>query len=635
MATDNEIIYKVDTREAVKSVADLKENISVLKDKLNEGNLSWEEWKKRTQELRDNQSALKNAMYATNSTFEETIKASKGATESYNGLVKRMADLKSQLRETDVSTKAGQERFKALATEIKGVNDKLKSMDALQGNYQRNVGMYNDKIKNLGASFTALAGSASTAINPIKNVGIGLNTISKTPVVAVLALLANILSKVILNLRTSEANANSTAKAFSFLSGGADLLKGVMQTLGKAVASVGEWLEKIAVKIFPKLQKATELRKQITEEEIALSYKQREATMKNADAELEISKLREMASNKEKYSAKERLDALRKANDLALEVSQRNKEIALAEYEIAKMKAKTAENAKEENDNLAQAYAKVKKAEQDYFELSRSLNKSIASAVRESTSQQKEDILSLMDVQDKWFEKTDLAISQMIQANKDNAQMWADFNSLADAQYQETLDELDMFYAEVERMREEDAERAQKAEEEKRDAMWMTADATASVLGSLADLYEANEDAEGKNAEKAKNLRIASTTIETLSGAVSAYMACIKAYSAIPALGMAMGAVNAGVVMASGMANVAKIKATNTRGASSGSTEFASASVTAPSVTADIPQVRNITSASEETRLNRMAGDQRVYILSSDIEASQTARKTQIAESSF
>ena len=45
--------------------------------------------------------------------------------------------------------------------------------------------------------------------------------------------------------------------------------------------------------------------------------------------------------------------------------------------------------------------------------------------------------------------------------------------------------------------------------------------------------------------------------------------------------------------------------------------------------------VRSVTSATEEERLNQMAKDQRVYILSSDIEASLDDNKTRVEESSF
>jgi hypothetical protein len=48
-----------------------------------------------------------------------------------------------------------------------------------------------------------------------------------------------------------------------------------------------------------------------------------------------------------------------------------------------------------------------------------------------------------------------------------------------------------------------------------------------------------------------------------------------------------------------------------------------------------VASVRSVTSASEEDRLNQMASDQRVYILASDIEASQNQIRTQVQESSF
>jgi hypothetical protein len=55
----------------------------------------------------------------------------------------------------------------------------------------------------------------------------------------------------------------------------------------------------------------------------------------------------------------------------------------------------------------------------------------------------------------------------------------------------------------------------------------------------------------------------------------------------------------------------------------------------APALVTEVSNVRSLTSATEEERLNQMASDQRVYILASDIEASQNQIKTQVAESSF
>lgn len=159
--------------------------------------------------------------------------------------------------------------------------------------------------------------------------------------------------------------------------------------------------------------------------------------------------------------------------------------------------------------------------------------------------------------------------------------------------------------------------------------------AIGSVLGSLADMYEADAENSEEAARQAKNLRIAEATINTISGAVGAYM--LAAGSIPPPWGIILGAVQAATVLAAGMAQIYKIKNTeiNKDSAPSGSTSGISASVSAPTVTPQVSNVRNVTSASEEERLNQMASSQKVYILSSDIEASQRQRKVQVQESSF
>lgn len=158
---------------------------------------------------------------------------------------------------------------------------------------------------------------------------------------------------------------------------------------------------------------------------------------------------------------------------------------------------------------------------------------------------------------------------------------------------------------------------------------------TSNLLNTLADMYEEDAENNEKAARQAKNLRIASATIDTIMGAVGAYMQ--SSASLPPPAGQIVGAIQAAVVLATGMAQIAKIRSTevNKDSTPSSSTGSIQATVTPPTITPQIDQVRNITSASEEDRLNRMAYDQRVYILSSDIEASQNSRRTRVRETSF
>jgi ribosomal protein S17E len=157
------------------------------------------------------------------------------------------------------------------------------------------------------------------------------------------------------------------------------------------------------------------------------------------------------------------------------------------------------------------------------------------------------------------------------------------------------------------------------------------ADATSGLMSALADMYESDEKNAEKNAKKIKALRIASATIDMLNGAVAAFA---SAQQLPPPFGQIVGAANAAAVIAMGVANINKIKSTNATGGGAASADVPVA-VNAPNIDTGLKSVHNVTSASEEDRLNRMASPQKVYILQSDIEAAGSQSKTQIEESSF
>jgi hypothetical protein len=181
----------------------------------------------------------------------------------------------------------------------------------------------------------------------------------------------------------------------------------------------------------------------------------------------------------------------------------------------------------------------------------------------------------------------------------------------------------------------EEEKRKQKQEESAQariDTMFSLANATSSVLGSIADMYEADEENAQKNAKKIKALRIAEATINTLSGAIGAFM---QASSTLPPpFGAIVGAAQAAAITAAGIAQIAQMRKTNMT-SSGGTISAPTASVSAPATESNIPTTRNITTASEEERLDKMAGDQRVYILQSDLEASDQSTKVRVAESTF
>lgn len=631
MAQEDAIILKVGTEEAVKSVNDLKDNIKLLKTSLGDLEIGTQEYQNTLDELKVNQNALKDAMYATSTSMEDVAKAATGASESYNSLVHRMAALKEEWRATN-----DQARRNELGEQIAQVNQQLKGMDASIGNFQRNVGNYSSALDGLREGFLATAGGAGAVINPVKNVTLGFKALSATPVIGILGLLANILSKVIANLDSSETNANRLKVALAPLSAGANLVTKAFQFLGEKLADVATWVTKVLDK-FGLINEESKKHKKIAEDEIALVERRREVEMANADAQLEIAKLKAQAAEKDKYTASERLKFIEEAAQKEREIADRNIELARKEYEVLQEKAALAENSKEENDALADAYVKLQNSETDYFNKTRELNAQRVESINaikaeedavKKLNKEKLDSFKLNESLKK--ADNDVAISKKILA--EDAKMFAT----------EMEDEWEKINAQIEADLEyEDKlkENAYKKEKERQDAkvssMYAVADATSSILSSIADMYEADEESAKKNAKKVKALRIVSATIDMLNGAIGAFT---QASSTLPPpFGQIVGAANAAAVITMGTMNINKIKNSNFDSANGGSTSASlpSASVSAPSVSTNVPNIRNVTSSSEEDRLNRMAEPQKVYILQSDIEASSNQSKVQVAESSF
>lgn len=846
MAEETITILKVGTQEAVKNINDLKENVKVLKEALGGLGIGTQEYMDTLDELRVNQNALKDAMYATSATMDEVAASATGASESYNSLVHRMAALKEEFRSTN-----DEARRNELGTQIKAVNDRLKEMDAMQGNYQRNVGNYASAIDGLSDAFKKTAGGAGSIINPVKGATTAFKTLSATPVVAILGILANIISKVMQEMKKSEEATGQLTGAFAGFKAIGDLVTAMLQKVGEVVAWVIGGISKFISAVVG-AGDAQQKRLEITKQEIALAQKQRETTMKNAESELEIAKLREKASDAMLYTAAERLEFQRQAGDLEKEIAYRAYEDLKKQYEIIKAKNALSASTAEEKRQEADAYAAMIKAETDYFNRVANTNKQIKAlrnesikeaqdAIKARISAEKDLINQELELTEKGTDQElqlrkearkkdyDLAVAdakakiknrttlnktltmleqkyqrdlekldrehqktieaqqvkhlqnmanqyakgsteyltaivalrkqEMEQIQKEVGETDVDFNArrltaqqnyytavralndkhfkdataelrlalskemgesegyyaglitLAQSNYdnlrklegesdtefairkqesykalkkaeQDYLDfvdgqeklrlenrvnsfqegtipyqqavidlhkwELDQIvtYGKLETETEEEflarklaAEKAytdsKKALIKQQVAMMQgVASTTSSILGSIADLYENDTENSERNANKIKALRIAAATIDTISGAIGAFMQASETIP--PPYGQIVGAASAAAVTASGIAEIAKIKNTKvSANGGSGSTTRSSAVASAPTLTTQVANVRTLTSASEEDRLNQMASDQRVYILSSDIEASQNQIKTQVQESSF
>lgn len=169
------------------------------------------------------------------------------------------------------------------------------------------------------------------------------------------------------------------------------------------------------------------------------------------------------------------------------------------------------------------------------------------------------------------------------------------------------------------------------------------ANSIADIFGSIADILEDDIKNKVKNGElteeegekqfkAVKAFQIAQATIQTISGAIAAFMSCQSLPWPANAI---VGAVQAAAVTAAGVAQIAKIKNTQLGGGGSSAGSPTAAPVqTQPEEY--VPQyTQNATGESEITRLADSIHNQKVYVVESDITEAQNRSKVRVTESTW
>ncbi len=632
--TETVTILRIDTQQPVKSIGDLKTNVKLLKDSLNGLEIGTREYQDTLDELKVNQNALKDAMYATSSSMEDVTKAAtnanvvfddqgklvKDATVSYNAYVHAMASLKEEFRSTGDAVKRA-----SLADKINQINDQLKGMDAAQGNFQRNVGNYEGALKSWAGGLDALDKGLKSAQGGIHGMKDGVEAFAKSPAVATFAILVSVAMKLADAMKENETVTNALKKGMEALRPVMDFISNIVEGLAEFLADViGKVSEFVASNgLFPKIVKGV-------------------MGVGNAIVQFITTPVRGVIAAIKVFQ-EQGIKGIRNAakafgNEMKTGVSFKSN------YEAGAAAA----------DAMMDGMASRKKKAKD-------TGKAVAKEVKNGISEELLDVDKLIADLDKAMEAvySDMDLVEE-NANKKAEKAEAYRLSRIKEDNEARLAALEEFYnAALERgdlekaleydtqladlrveIAKKEAEEKAKIEEQYQQAriasVQSAIDTTVSLLSTMADLYEGDEKAAKKNAKKIKALRIASALIDTISGAVGAFTQASKTYP--PPYGQIIGAASAATVTAAGIANIAKMKSVQ-EDATTDSVSTASAStpavVQAPELTTQVSQVRTVTSASEEDRLNAMTYDRRVVLVTSDLELKQNQQRVQVAEASF
>ena len=575
---------KILTVDAVKSMADLRKAISDTKEALNGMELGSEEYQRTLSELIKEQNLMRGAMNGTTASMDDLKAAADGTTVSYNGLVNSMANMKRELRNLDLSTAEGRARFKELSQEIKNTNDSLKELDERQGSYVRNVGNYTSGLKNLGEILKNNVPTLGRTAQAVGDVDKAVHLLGQQPILGIIGLLAPLLTKIAMSLKEDEGAMQAVKKIMDALKPVTDffagLLEQIVDVLGDLIGKVGEFLGSSG--IFQRIvQGVIGVGNAILQFVIA--------PFKGIVAAIKVLK---------DQGVKGLGDAARAFTD-----EMQNGFAFKQNYKAGQAVA-----------DAITAGAKSKKP-----------GREIAQSVKEDMEKE----FSAEEMAKIW----ERAMAKYNERKNRKDALSSEMQGVLDEQNALIEAEVDAYIAALEREAEEEkfirdaqVEAAKKAAKDRLDAMNFYASNASSILNSVADMLES----EGKSA---KNLRIAAATIDMISGAVTAFS---TAQQLGPIAGPIVGAINAAAVVASGLANIAKIRATNvSKDAAPTSSAPAQATVSAPALETAVPTTTVINGARTETALNRASQPSRVYVVQSDIEAAAQDTRVQVAESSF
>ena len=655
MAEETIQIIRIETGEAVKSVNDLRENVKILKDRLGDLEIGTTEYQDTLEELKVNQAAVKDAMYATTASMDDLAKSATGTSNSYNALVHRMAALKEELRATDVSTEQGKQRFKELAAQINEVNDTLKDMDALQGNFQRNVGNYPGLMKTFSGSLDALDKGLKATSGGVGGLKEGFDALAVNPVFAILGIVVTLFKSLADTLKEDETTMAAVNKAgislepvFKFLKGilekvvtiVTDLItrvssfvqsNGLIPKIIDGVVGVGNAILKFVIAPFKGIVEAIKV------------FKEQGVRGLGDAAKAFANEMKTGISFKSNYKAGESI-----VDAITAGIKDKKKDVSAAGKDVIKplkdgINIELDKMIQELDMEMDKMIQELDKKQEDANKIANSIAQGRLANLDKAAKHQLE-LNAILVEDDK--EKAEKAYQIQLSANERRLAALEQFAQDAlergdlDAylEYEQEAADLEVeietnALREKKRLREQDAKDAKEKAKQQMEVMQSVASATSGILGSIADMYESDEKNSEKNANKIKGLRIAAATIDTISGAVGAFMQA--AATIPPPMGAIIGGIQAAAVTAAGIAQIAKMKSTKVSGSASNSAPTAPAVTSAPVRTIDIQQVRSVTSASEEDRLNQMASDQRVVLVMSDLEVKQNQSRVQVAEASF
>jgi hypothetical protein len=348
----------------------------------------------------------------------------------------------------------------------------------------------------------------------------------------------------------------------------------------------------------------------------------RKLIVERAQAEQDIARLREKAVNKEKFTAKERIEFLEEAGKISEDLAAKETEVAKLRLEAKLTENSLTKSNKEDLNEAAQLEASVIQLETQRLNLQKRLSTELLTARREATAQAKKDAKEEPVVVDKKLQKIYDIQKAFIKKQQDlEAETEIQKIQLEKERKLKELEDLNAHFiakAQVAAFYENkiQAVKNKNADEDEKLAKLRTQ----QTLGDARNTFNQIAQLAGEDSKVGKAMAIASATISGVQGVMNAYTTAQKSPITVgfPAYPVVQASL-AGLVAAK---NIAAIKSVNPSGGGGGSIPTQSGGG------GSTPPAFNVVGQSGESQLADAIGGQtqrpaRAYVVSNDVTTAQ------------
>ena len=585
---------KIQTGESTRTVKELRKELRDLKDQLLSTQQGTEEYNRIMVNAADIQHELKEQMEEINSSAMDFGQKLGNVTKTMTGISGAITATTGALSLFGIENEEAQKKMTATMTSLIGITEGLSKMDDGIKAFKRLTIAVNSSSKAMGVFKTALISTGIGALVVVLG--------------SVIAYWDEFTEAIGLSSEQMEKLGNIASGVFNVFTSS---LKGIAQALGKMIKGdfkgawdslkdgfsvvknfnegVAEAESKREEEKTKKVKEETEKRAKIEEDE----YKKRiEAAQKLAKYEKDMAAAKTRGDESGRYT-QGAFDREMKYFDTLFKVYRKDSE----EYNNLVLEKEqflqdwenhfTEEAKKEEETNKQKAEAAKKAAEEE----------------KERAHQARLDMLQSFD--------EDLMTEQ--QKLDQRYQMLID---AATKEGEDTTKITEWYESEKTRIVEEEEEKQMQIRQAKLKAYGAIGNGIGSIIGSISDMME-------EGTAEQKGMAIAATTIQMLTGIATALSGAFTTKSG--PWDIALAAVQAASIAASGIASITKISQVKSDGSGA---SISVPSVNMGAVVASAPEfVQSVDGAMTETAIT----DQKVYVTEHDI--TETQKKVEVAQS--